>query len=246
MTGIIDIWVYLNASPLLWLVATILVYLAAIRLAAMTGHSPLANTVLISSAMLIVLLLLTRTPYEQYFEGAQFIHFLLGPVTVSLAIPLFHNLARIRRSAIPIIGALVVGSLTASGSAALILVLAGAPPDIVASIAPKSTTAPIAMEIARTLGGVPSLAAVLVVFTGVTGAVVVTPLMNMLSIRDYAARGFSIGIASHGIGTARAFQVDSTAGAFAGTAMALNGIFTSLLAVGWLALFGRLSIALTQ
>lgn len=239
MTGIIDIWVYLNASPLLWLVATILVYLAAMRLAALAGNSPLANSVLMSSAILIVLLLLTGTPYERYFEGAQFVHFLLGPATVSLAIPLFRNLERIKRSAIPIIGALVVGSLTAIGSATLIVMLAGAPPDIIASIAPKSTTAPIAMEIARTLGGVPSLAAVLVVFTGITGAVVVTPLMNLLGIRDYAARGFAVGIASHGIGTARAFQVDGTAGAFAGTAMALNGIFTSLLIVGWLALMAN-------
>lgn len=236
MSGLSTIWVYLAASPLTWLGVTLAVYILSLRIAAWLGNSPLANSVLLTAAMVIPLLLLTHTSYPRYFEGAQFVHFLLGPATVSLAVPLFRNLAAVRRSILPIIAALVAGSLTAMGSALAIAAAFGAPADVLASIAPKSVSAPIAMELAKGLGGVPSLAAVLVILTGITGAIIVTPLMNALGVRNYAARGFAVGIASHGIGTARAFQVSDTAGAFAGIAMALNGAFTALLVAGFLLL----------
>lgn len=236
MSSIGEIWVYLSASPLLWLTATILAYLLALAISAKLGGTPLANSVLIAGILIIILLQATQTSYAQYFEGAQFVHFLLGPATVSLAIPLYKNLEKVRRSLLPIFGALVAGSLTAMGSAVAIATVFGAPADVVASIAPKSTSAPIAMELARNLGGIPSLAAVLVILTGILGAVIVTPLMNALRIKDYAARGFAVGVASHGIGTARAFQVSEVAGAFAGIAMALNGALTSIIVLVWLLL----------
>lgn len=236
MSGIGEIWIYLSASPLLWLTVTVLAYLAALGIAAQLGGSPLANSVLIAAAIVIVLLLATGTPYASYFDGAQFIHFLLGPATVALAIPLYKNLDMVRRSLLPMLGALLAGSLTAIGSAVAIVMAFHAPADIVASVAPKSTSAPIAMELTRSLGGIPSLAAVLVILTGITGAVVVTPLMNFLRIKNFAARGFAVGVASHGIGTARAFQVSDVAGAFAGIAMALNGALTSIFVLAWLLL----------
>lgn len=236
MSGIAEIWVYLSASPLLWLTATILAYLLALAISARLGGTPLANSVLIAGILIIALLQVTGASYAQYFEGAQFVHFLLGPATVSLAIPLYKNLEKVRRSLLPIGGALIAGSLTAMGSAVAIALAFGAPADVVASIAPKSTSAPIAMELARNLGGIPSLAAVLVILTGILGAVIVTPLMNTLGIKDYAARGFAVGVASHGIGTARAFQVSEVAGAFSGIAMALNGALTSILVLVWVLL----------
>jgi predicted murein hydrolase (TIGR00659 family) len=236
MSGIAEIWVYLSASPLLWLTATILAYLIALAISARLGGTPIANSVLIAGILLIALLQVTQTSYAQYFEGAQFVHFLLGPATVSLSIPLYKNLEKVRRSLLPIGGALIAGSLTAMGSAVAIALTFGAPADVVASIAPKSTSAPIAMELARNLGGIPSLAAVLVILTGILGAVIVTPLMNALGIKDYAARGFAVGVASHGIGTARAFQVSEVAGAFSGIAMALNGALTSILVLVWVLL----------
>lgn len=236
MSGIAEIWVYLSASPLLWLTATILAYLLALAISAKLGGTPIANSVLIAGLLIIALLRVTQTSYAQYFEGAQFVHFLLGPATVALAIPLYKNLEKVRRSLLPIGGALVAGSLTAMGSAVAIAMAFGAPADVVASIAPKSTSAPIAMELARNLGGIPSLAAVLVILTGILGAVIVTPLMNALKIKDYAARGFAVGVASHGIGTARAFQVSEVAGAFSGIAMALNGALTSILVLVWVLL----------
>lgn len=233
--AVADIWVYLSASPLLWLTATLAAYAVADWIAAATGRRPLANPVVIAAAILAALLVVTGTGYATYFEGAQFVHFLLGPATVALAVPLWRNLAIVRRSLLPMAAALLAGSLTAAASAVAIAWAFGAPPDVLASLAPKSATAPIAMELSKSLGGIPSLTAVLVVMTGIIGAVVVTPLMNALKITNFAARGFAVGVASHGIGTARAFQVSEIAGTFAGIAMGLNGALTSLLVLVWLA-----------
>ena len=230
------VWVYLAASPLLWLTLTVFAYVVAVGIFERLGRTPWVNTVLLATVLIVPVLLLTGTSYDQYFAGAQFVHFLLGPTTVALAVPLYRNLALVRRSLLPITVALVAGSLCAAASAVVILLLFQAPTEIVASIAPKSTTAPIAMELSRSLGGLPSLTAVLVILAGITGAIIVTPLMNALRIKNYAARGLAAGVASHGIGTARAFQVSEIAGTFAGIAMGLNGAVTSLLVLIWLSL----------
>lgn len=235
---IVSIWVYLSASPLTWLTATLAAYVAADWVAARLGRRPLANPVVIAAALLATILLATGTDYGTYFEGAQFVHFLLGPATVALAVPLWRNLATVRRALLPMAAALLAGSVTAAVSAVGIAWALGAPAGVLASLAPKSTTAPIAMELSKSLGGIPALTAVLVVMTGIIGAVVVTPLMNALRIRNFAARGFAVGVASHGIGTARAFQVSEIAGTFAGIAMGLNGALTSLLVLVWLAFAG--------
>ena len=224
-----EIWVYLAANPLLWLTAVLSAYVIAEGVAARCGRHPLANTVAIATAILGAVLLATGTSYETFFAGAQFVHFLLGPATVALAIPLYRNLARVRATLVPMGCALVAGSLTAIVSVVVIGGLLGMPVALLASLAPKSVTTPIAMSLAKANGGIPALTAVFVVLTGVFGAVVVTPLMNALRIRDYAARGFAAGLAAHGIGTARAFQVDALAGAFAGIALGLNGAVTALL-----------------
>ncbi|SDB16544.1 LrgB family protein [Bauldia litoralis] len=229
MNPAIDLWVYLSTSPLAWLALTLAAYVVADRIARRLNRHPLANPVVIAVVLVIIALQVSETPFETYFEGAQFVHFLLGPATVALAIPLVENWRRVKRSALPILIALVAGSVTAVGSAVGIGALLGASPPILASLAGKSVTTPIAMGIAEQLGGIPTLTAVLVIFTGVLGAVMVTPVMNVLRIRDYAARGFAAGVAAHGIGTARAFQVNELAGTFAGLAMGLNGILTALL-----------------
>jgi predicted murein hydrolase (TIGR00659 family) len=229
MTDFAEIWSYLSEGPLLWLTATVAACSVGDLIFRATGRNPLANPVLIAVCILAVVLKVTGTPYATYFQGAQFVHFLLGPATVALAVPLWRNRAQVRRSLLPMCAALVAGSLTAIGTAVGIAWALGAPPVVLASLAPKSTTAPIAMALAESIGGLPALAAVFVVLTGILGAVIVTPLMNALGIRDYAARGFAVGVASHGMGTARAFQVSEEAGTFAGIAMGLNGALTALL-----------------
>lgn len=226
---IANIWVYLSQTPLLWLTTTLVAYWLADVLSQRAGRNPLVNPVILASGSIILILQLSGTPFSVYFEGAQFVHFLLGPATVALAIPLYRNLPRIASRLLPMLVALLAGSVTAITSALAIAWSFGVPRDVLVSLAPKSVTTPIAMGIAEELGGIPTLAAVLVILTGILGAVVITPLMNAMKIRDFAARGFAVGIASHGIGTARAFQVSPLAGTFAGIAMGLNGVLTALL-----------------
>ena len=237
MTDVANLWSYLATTPLIWLTTTILAYLLADGLARRLGHPPWANPVLMSVLVIAPVLWLTRTDYTTYFEGAQFIHFLLGPATVALALPLWDNRDTIRTSVAPIVLALLVGSIVASGSAILLARAFGLPLEVLLSLAPKSTTAPVALGISEAVGGLPALTAVLVILTGIIGAVTVTPLMNLLGITDWRARGFAVGVAAHGIGTARAFQVNPVAGAYAGIAMALNALLTSLIVpflVRWL------------
>ena len=224
-----DFWVYLSASPLLGLTATLVAYQAAYWVYQKARMNPLANPVALSVAMLVALLWFTGTPYPVYFDGAQFVHFLLGPATVALAVPLYANLATLKKNLVPLCGALLAGSVVAAGSAVGIGWLLGASRETLLSLAPKSVTTPIAMGIAEKLGGLPSLTAVLVVTTGILGAVLARGTLDLLRIGDPAVRGFAVGVAAHGIGTARAFQVSETMGAFAGLAMGLNGLLTAFL-----------------
>lgn len=225
-----ELWVFLSTSPLLWLTVTIGVFLAAQRIAALARNHPLVNPVLLSIIAIVVVLGVTGTDYRTYFDGAQFVHFALGPATVALGVSLYRNRALVRRSALPITAALAVGAPVACLSVVGIASLLGLSENIVAALAPKSVTVSIALGIAGQIRADPGLTAVFAISTGIVGAIVVTPLMNVLRIRDYAARGFAAGLASHGIGTARAFQVDDAAGAFAGLAMTLNALVTALAA----------------
>ena len=230
MDGVVTLWVYLSTSPLLWLTATIAAYVGADQIQRRLGRHPLANPVLIAVAVLVLVLQLTKTPYATYFNGAQFVHFMLGPATVALAVPLAAKAREVRRLVAPMLAAVITGAATAIATATATAWLFGASRTTLLSLAPKSVTTPIAMAIAEQIGGVPGLTAVLVILTGITGAITVTPLMNALGLRDYAARGFAAGVASHGIGTARAFQVSELAGTFAGLGLALNGLVTAILA----------------
>ncbi len=229
MKDLQETWVYLSASPLLHLTLTLIVFVGASAIFVRSGRNPLANPVLISMIVIVCLLLVTNTSYDAYFDGAQFVHFLLGPATVSLAIPLYRQFHRIRRSALAIVVSLLLGSSTAVISAAGIAWLLGAQMTSIVSLAPKSITAPVAMGVSEKLGGLPSLTAVLVIVTGICGAMLGPWVLNLLKIKDWSARGMAIGVASHGIGTARALQVNELAGAFAGLAMGLNALATAML-----------------
>jgi predicted murein hydrolase (TIGR00659 family) len=224
-----SLWVYLSQSPLLWLTVTLVVYALADAVSIATHRHPLANPVLHSIWIVGLFLLLTGTSYPTYFAGAQFVHFLLGPATVALAVPLYENRKVVVAAILPMLAALVVGSIVAIVSVVVLAKAAGLPRGIILSLAPKSVTAGVAMGIAESLGADPSLTAVSVVLTGIMGAIIVTPLMNRAQITDFRARGFAAGLAAHGIGTARAFQVDPVAGVFSGIAMSLNALVTSLL-----------------
>ena len=154
---------------------------------------------------------------------------MLGPAVVALAVPLYENRRKVRRTILPIVLALLAGSTTAVVSAVGIAVALGASMETVTSLAPKSVTSPIAMGIAERSGGLPSLTAGLVIITGILGATIGTPLFNAMGVKDWRARGFAMGVTAHGIGTARAFQVNEIAGTFAAIALGLNGVVTAIL-----------------
>ena len=234
------LWVYLAASPLLWLTATLLAYLLADALSARLRRPAWAHPVLLAVAALIVLLRATGTSYQTYFAGAQFAHFLLGPATVALAAPLARELPQVRRYLWPTLGALLAGSLSAIAAAVGIGWALGASPATLASMAPKSVTTPIAMAVAETVGGIPALTAALVIPTGIIAAVSLGPMLRLLRLdrpagraamtdTDAAGIGLAAGVAGGGIGTAQALQLSALAGAFGGLGLALNGLLTSLL-----------------
>ncbi|MDX9987608.1 LrgB family protein [Thiothrix unzii] len=236
-THLEQIWVYLSASPLFGLTMTLIAYGIAYRVYLWGKSNPLLNPVVTAVLLLITLLVLTDTSYQDYFEGGQFVHFLLGPATVALAIPLYRQVGKLKALWLPVLVALLVGVTVGGISAVGIAWLLGADAQILLSLAPKSVTAPVAMGIAERIGGIPSLTAVLVVMTGVVGAVLGTKWFDLLRIRDDSVRGIAMGVAAHGIGTARAFQVSAEMGAFAGLAMALSAFTASVILpwlVGWM------------
>lgn len=224
-----EIWAYLSASPLLGLTLTLVAYCTGEWIYQKCGRNPMVSPMI--PAMLIVIGFLTATgiEYRTYFEGAQFVHFMLGPATVALAIPLYNNLGKVKKSLLAIAIALPVGSLVAISTAVGIAWLMGAPDEMLFSLAPKSVTSPIAMGITERLGGLPSLTAVMVVMTGVLGVMLMNPALKLFRIKSHPAQGLAMGVAAHGIGTAQAIQTSEEAGAFAGIGMALNGVLTAIL-----------------
>jgi predicted murein hydrolase (TIGR00659 family) len=229
MDSLQETWVYLSASPLFHLTLTVVAFQVANWVFEKAGRNPLLNPVLGAVLLVVAVLVLTDTDYATYFEGAQFVHFLLGPVTVALAVPLYRQWYHVRRSGLAITISLLAGSLTAILSAIAVAWIMGGSSELLASVASKSVTAPVGMAIAEELGGLPSLTAVLVLVTGIFGAMFGPSILNLIGVRDWRARGLAIGTASHGIGTARALQVNETAGAFSGLAMGLNALATALL-----------------
>ena len=233
MPKFVELWVYLSATPLFGLTATLVVYVLAQAVYARLHQAPWANPVLWSVVTLASTLLATGVSYPTYFSGAQFIHFLLGPAVVALAWPLWERRTELLQRWRALLLAALLGGLAASGSALALGWAVGLPTDVVLSLAPKSVTAPVAMGIADKIGGIPALAAVFAVITGMVGALSGKYLFNLLKIptnrSGWRARGFALGTGAHGIGAARALQVNADAGAYAGLALGLQVLLASLL-----------------
>ncbi|MBS1205107.1 MAG: CidB/LrgB family autolysis modulator [Proteobacteria bacterium] len=208
---------------------TLVVFFAARRLAA-RFKMPLLNPLLVAMVVIIPILLVTNTPYDHYFQGSKVLNDLLQPAVVALAFPLYEQLHQIRARWKSIITICFIGSLVAMTSGAAIALLMGATPQIAASVLPKSVTTPIAMAVGGSIGGIPAISAVCVIFVGILGAVFGHTLLNTMHIHTKSARGLAMGTASHALGTARCAELDYQEGAFGSLALVICGIITSLVA----------------
>jgi predicted murein hydrolase (TIGR00659 family) len=226
------------STPLPGILLTIVTYALCMRLQRRAHGHALANPVAVSIVVLVIVLKVTRLPYATYFASARLLHYLLGPATVALAIPLAKELPRLRRLLWPLIAGLLAGNLSAACSAILLAKLLGASRSVTLSLAPKSVTTPIAMGISEKIGGLPSLTAVLVIITGVIGAVLGPWFLDRLRIEDPTLRGTAMGVSAHGLGTASIYQESSEAGASSGLAMGLSGLITALLLPVLVKMFG--------
>lgn len=233
MPKFVELWVYLTATPLFGLTATLVVYVLASYVYGRLGQAPWANPVLWSVIVLALGLLASGVAYPAYFSGAQFIHFLLGPAVVALGWPLWLRRGVVRRNWHRLFLAALAGGVAASGSGLALGWALGMPHEVLMSLVPKSVTAPVAMGVAEHIGGVPALAAAFAVIAGLTGAMSAKYLYAVLRMPPtraaWIARGFALGTASHGIGAARALQVDAEAGAYAGLALGLQVLLQSTL-----------------
>jgi putative effector of murein hydrolase len=229
---IAEIWVYLSGSPLLALFLTLAAYQVGLSLYQRSGNHPAANPVAIAVLLVSLSITALEMPYQKYFEGAQFVHFLLGTATVALAVPIFRGLKAMpnpRTRLLPLAIALLSGCLVSIISAFGIARLTGVDPDLARGLLAKSVTAPIAMGIAERVSASPTLTAVFAVLTGVIGAILAKFVLDRCGSKAWWQRGFAIGVAAHGIGTSRAFSVSKEAGAYSSLAMGLHGILGAVL-----------------
>lgn len=208
---------------------TLVVFFAARKLGA-RFKMPLLNPLLVSMVVIIPFLLLTDIPYDHYFKGSEVLNDLLQPAVVALAYPLYEQLHQIRARWKSIITICFIGSAVAMITGTSVALMMGASPQIAASILPKSVTTPIAMAVSGSIGGIPAISAVCVIYVGILGAVFGHTLLNLMRITTKASRGLSMGTASHALGTARCAEMDYQEGAFSSLALVICGIITSLIA----------------
>ena len=224
------LWAPLASTPLLWLVVTMAAFFCGRAMQAACKGSPIANPVLVAILLVAALLIATGTPYGRYFSGAQFIHFLLGPATVALAVPLVKNRGYLRRNLRSIGLALLAGSLTSIVSGVLIVKALGGTSEVALSMAPKAVTTPIAMAVSQQIGGVPALTAALAILGGVVAAITGQTLLRRFAVEDWRAHGLAAGVAGSGVASAQVAARNELGAAFAAVGIGLNGLLTALVA----------------
>ena len=180
-----------------------------------------------------IIALLTCTPgveYKQYAAGAEFINFLLGPATIALALPLYKNRKVIAQQALPILGGVTIATLVAIVVVYFCAKGLGASEKVLLSLIPKSVTTPIAIDVSKTIGGIPALTTAAVIFTGMLGATFNHKLLKLFGIKNDIAAGLAIGASSHGLGTSACAGMSPVQLAIGGVAIALTGIAACILA----------------
>ena len=224
-----ETWAWLSTSPLFALTVTVGVYWVAEKAWNRFGRNPLLTPLLVAALVIGGLLVLLGIDYATYAAGADALTFLLGPATVALALPLYRQAERVREAAVMVLGVVLVGAAFSILAGYWLTIWLAGSEELALSMAPKSSTIPIAMALAESLGGWAPVAVLFVMIAGLAGAVFGPWILTVARITDPRARGLAMGVASHGIGTSRAFQEGETQGAFSGLAMGLTGLVISVL-----------------
>lgn len=227
---------YIN-NPYFLLALTFVVYAIA-QIVQVRSHSSLFNPILVTIALIIVFLMVFDIPFETYSTSGKYIEFWLKPAVVALGVPLYKQLSTIRKQILPILLSALGGCIAGTVSVVFIAELFGATHEIVMSLAAKSVTTPIAMEVTEALGGIPSLTAAVVVAVGIFGGMTGFHVMRFSHVYSPIAQGLSLGAAAHAVGTSRAINVSDHYGAFASLGLTLNGLFTAILTPPILHLLG--------
>lgn len=214
---------------MIWLLTTLAVFYTARYISKHIQH-PIVNPLLICLLVIIPLLMWLEVPYETYFEQNKWLNALLEPAVVALAFPLYEQLSQIRKKWKVIFSACLIGSVLSMITGAGIALALGADAQLTASILPKSVTTPIAMAVAEQVGGLPSVAAIMVIIAGLFGAVLGYPLFRLIGVKAPIAKGLTMGTVSHALGTAKAAEEDYQEGAFSSLALVICGVITSILA----------------
>ena len=212
----------------LWLAVTLVAYWLALTLYKRCNASPLVHPLIVCSCLVGGALFVTDIPVTRYQQYASVLHWLLGPATVALAVPLYRQLHQIRENHLRTLLPVLLGGIVAPVCCVAILWFFAVDVRIILSSWTKSITTPLAMETTLILGGEPGLAAVLVIITGVVGAILANLVFSQLKISDDVSKGVALGTAAHAVGTAHSFQLSEKAGAFSSMALCINGILTAI------------------
>lgn len=224
-------------NSIILLAITFGIYYLARQIQKMTGWVVL-NPILATISALIVFLKSTGISYDNYEDAGRYIDFWLKPAIVALGVPLYQHLGQIRRQLIPILMSQLVGCLVGIVSVVMIASLMGASREVIVSLAPKSVTTPIAMEVCKSAGGIPSLTAAIVVCVGLFGAVFGFKILEVWHVKNPYSQGLGMGTASHAVGTSRAMEKGVSYGAYSSLGLILNGVLTALLTPFVLRLMG--------
>ncbi|WP_290381069.1 LrgB family protein [uncultured Muribaculum sp.] len=219
------------------LALTFIIYVASQLLQRRTGISML-NPILLSTVAIIVFLLVCDIDYDTYSKGGEFIDFWLKPAVVALGVPLYRQLESIKKQFLPILLAEVAGCIVGIASVVIVAQILGASREVVMSLASKSVTTPIAIEVTQAIGGIPALTAAVVVCTGIFGGMTGFRMMKLSRVKSPLAQGLSMGTAAHAVGTSVAMETGYRYGAFSSLGLTINGLFTALLTPFILELLG--------
>lgn len=216
-------------NSIFFVTLTFLVFLGAKKLQTWS-HQVWLNPIFITIFVIIGVLKLTGIDYETYHKAGSLIDFWLKPAIVALGVPMYLHLKNIRKQLLPILLSQLVGSIVGIVSVVMVAKWMGASREVIVSLAPKSVSTPIAMEVCKQLGGIPALTVAIVVGVGVLGAIFGFKVLEIGRIYRSDSQGISLGTASHAIGTSRAMDKGSDYGVYASVGLILNGVLTAVLA----------------